>query len=44
MLGRDVSEAHASRLDETPLQPIVPDGDTVSFTAAPRAVVTILVR
>lgn len=39
-----VEEARMSRLDETPLDVIPLRGDAVPFTAAPRAVVTILVR
>lgn len=43
-LGRPVSEAVAARLDESPLAPLpVGDGE-VRFTAAPREIVTVLVR
>ena len=37
-------EARLARLDETPLGALTPTDDSVPFTAAPRAVVTILVR
>jgi mannosylglycerate hydrolase len=37
-------EARLARLDETPLGALTPTDDSVVFTAAPRAVVTILVR
>ncbi|MBA3889040.1 MAG: hypothetical protein H0X64_00765 [Gemmatimonadaceae bacterium] len=44
-LGWPAAAAHLARLDETPLEPVaVRDGCHVAFTAAPRAVVTILVR
>ena len=39
-----VEEARLSRLDETPGDSVPFDGQTISFTAEPRAIVTILVR
>jgi 2-O-(6-phospho-alpha-D-mannosyl)-D-glycerate hydrolase len=39
-----VSEAHASRLDETVLAPARIDDNQIPFTAEPRAIVTLLVR
>jgi hypothetical protein len=46
MLPRPIREAKLARLDETPLTDIVIGGNqsVVEFTAAGRAVVTILVR
>jgi alpha-mannosidase len=38
------TDAHLARLDETPLMPLGIEGGEIPFTAAPRAVVTILVR
>lgn len=43
-LGVPVREAHVARLDETIGEAAPTDGDRVSFTAAPRATVTLLVR
>jgi hypothetical protein len=43
-LGFPVSEARLSRLDETPAGNLDVRGRRVSFTAGPRAIVTILVR
>lgn len=43
-LGRALAEARMSRLDESPLDAIPLRDDAVPFIAAPRAVVTILVR
>lgn len=43
-MSRTLSEAVRARLDETPLEPLVVDGDAVSFDAGPREIVTILVR
>jgi alpha-mannosidase len=40
----DVREAQLARLDETPVTPIEPEGKEVAFTAAARAITTILVR
>ncbi len=40
----DVTEAHRARLDEAPLDPLPVHGGVVRFTAAPREIVTILVR
>lgn len=37
-------EAHLARLDETPLSPLVTDGDRVPLIVPPRGVMTILVR
>jgi len=42
--GAPIREARLARLDETPLDALTPDGTAVSFVAAPRAVVTMLVR
>lgn len=39
-----IREARLARLDEHPLSPLVIEDNTVSFAAAPRAVVTLLVR
>ena len=43
-LGRAVREAVRARLDETPGAPLAVQGNVVVFTAAPREIVTILVR
>ena len=43
-LNAEVAEAHIARLDETILVPAELREGVVSFTASPRAVVTILVR
>jgi hypothetical protein len=43
-LGRPLRDAQLARLDETPTAKAILVGDTVTFTAAPRAVVTILIR
>lgn len=43
-LGRPLREAQLARLDETPTGKAILVGDTVTFVAPPRAVVTILVR
>jgi alpha-mannosidase len=43
-LGRRIAEAMLARLDETPLSPLLVDGDTVNFQAGPREIVTVLVR
>jgi mannosylglycerate hydrolase len=43
-LGRSLSDAKLARLDETALTPLETRGSVVPFLAAPRAVVTILVR
>jgi mannosylglycerate hydrolase len=42
--GVRIREARLARLNETPLDALVPDGATVPFSAPPRGVVTILVR
>jgi alpha-mannosidase len=42
--GVPVREAYSSRLDETLGEPIAVDGDTVRIHAAPRGILTILVR
>jgi alpha-mannosidase len=42
--GVPIREAYTARLDETLGEPITPTGDAVAFLAAPRAIVTILVR
>ncbi len=42
--GASIREVRLARLDETPLDALVPDGATVSFVAPPRGVVTILAR
>ncbi|MFL5619495.1 MAG: hypothetical protein ACJ79A_13990 [Gemmatimonadaceae bacterium] len=39
-----IAEAKLARLDETPLEVIEVEGDAVAFTAAPHAIVTVLVR
>ena len=41
---RSIAEAKLARLDETPLEPLVMDGDAVAFVAQPHAIVTLLVR
>lgn len=41
---RGIAEAHRARLDETPIEPLAHAPSTVRFIAAPREVVTILVR
>ena len=43
-LGFPVSEAKLARLDETPIASIKARGGQVRFTAAPRGIVTVLVR
>ncbi|HEX6533290.1 MAG TPA: glycoside hydrolase family 38 C-terminal domain-containing protein [Gemmatimonadaceae bacterium] len=43
-VSQRVSEARLARLDETPQEPLVVAGGTIPFAAAPRAVVTVLVR
>lgn len=43
-LRRGIAEAMLARLDETPLSPLVVDGDMVIFPAAPAEIVTVLVR
>jgi mannosylglycerate hydrolase len=43
-LARELSEAHRARLDETPLDSVDVISGVVHFTAAPREIVTILVR
>jgi hypothetical protein len=43
-LGAPIREAHRARLDETPVERLVPAGNTVEFVAGPRDVATILVR
>lgn len=40
----EIREAAIARLDETVLERLEPDGDTVRFTAGPRAMVTVLLR
>lgn len=42
--GVPIREARLARLDETPLEALVAGGATVSFSAPPRGVMTILVR
>jgi alpha-mannosidase len=42
--GIPIREARLARLDETPLDSLTPQGNTVHFQSPPRAVVTILVR
>ena len=42
--SRPIAEAAIARLDETRLEPIPADDAGVSFVAAPRAIVTLLVR
>ena len=41
---RRIADARMARLDETPIGELEPTADTVSFTAEPREIVTILVR
>jgi len=41
---RSIAEAKLARLDETPLESLVVDGDAVAFAAPPHAIVTVLVR
>ncbi len=43
-LPRPVTEAHRARIDETPIEALPVDGQSVSFVAPPRDVITILVR
>jgi hypothetical protein len=43
-LGAPIREAKIARLDETVIGAAQADGETVNFLAAPRAVVTILVK
>ena len=43
-LGVPIAEARLARLDETPSTALRVDGSVVAFSAAPRAVVTVLVR
>ena len=43
-VGRDVTEAVRARLDESPLGALAVSGRDVGFAAAPREIVTILVR
>jgi alpha-mannosidase len=43
-LGAPVTEARLARLDETPLAPLSASGDSITFAARSRAVVTILAR
>jgi alpha-mannosidase len=43
-LGRPVVEARRARLDETPGEVLVPEGNAVRFAAGPREAVTILIR
>jgi alpha-mannosidase len=43
-LGTPITEAQVARLDETIIEATQADGDTVRFLAAPRSVVTILVK
>jgi hypothetical protein len=42
--GAPIREARLARLDETPLDALIPDGATVPFRAPARGVVTVLVR
>jgi hypothetical protein len=42
--ARPIAEATLARLDETRLSVIPVEGNVVRFTAAPHAVVTVLVR
>lgn len=41
---RSIEEAHKARLDETPTEPLDHSASAVRFSAAPREIVTILVR
>ena len=43
-LGASVHEAMTARLDETAIEPAHTTGNTITFTAASRAIVTILAR
>ncbi|MEO5815428.1 MAG: hypothetical protein ABIT20_09130 [Gemmatimonadaceae bacterium] len=43
-LSRDITEAQRARLDETLLGPLTVDSGVVQFDAAPREIITILVR
>ncbi|MDB4893336.1 MAG: glycoside hydrolase family 38 [Gemmatimonadetes bacterium] len=43
-LARPVTEAKRARLDETPLASLEVDRGTIKFTAAPKEIVTLLVR
>jgi alpha-mannosidase len=43
-VGSPITAAHIARLDETILEVARANGDTVSFLAGPRAVITVLVR
>ena len=42
--SRRIADAAVARLDETPIEPAVPDETGVPFVAPPRALVTLLVR
>ncbi|HKN67022.1 MAG TPA: glycosyl hydrolase-related protein, partial [Gemmatimonadaceae bacterium] len=42
--GLPIREARLARLNETLLEALAPEGQTVRFKALPRAVVTILIR
>ncbi|MGH7638491.1 MAG: glycosyl hydrolase-related protein, partial [Gemmatimonadaceae bacterium] len=42
--NRQIAQAHRARLDETPTEPLGHSTSAVRFTAAPREIVTILVR
>jgi len=43
-IGRPIAEATRARLDETPLDTLTIDGHSVVFEAAPREIVTVLLR
>ena len=43
-LARPIAEAERTRLDETPIGALTLKGNTITFTAAPHEIVTILVR
>jgi hypothetical protein len=43
-LARGISEAQRARLDETPIESLPVDNGVVKFTAAPKEIVTVLVR
>ena len=43
-MARELTEAFRARLDETRIAPLPLDAGTVRFHAAPREIVTILVR
>ncbi|MEO7458139.1 MAG: hypothetical protein ABIY52_17910, partial [Gemmatimonadaceae bacterium] len=43
-VGRAITEANTTRLDETILAPCVVSGNIIHFTAAPKELVTILAR